>query len=82
VANGHKLKIERGIPVPKKHGAGAHQDPNSVSGVLRRLQTGESVLVPGKLTNVSRIVGYTKLATGYQFTCRTVEGGIRVWRLS
>jgi len=73
-------KIECGIPIPQKRGKGLQ--PNSVTGILRQLQPMESVLLPQKITSVARLVGFVKRDTGAQFTCRTVEGGTRIWRLS
>ena len=72
-------KIERGIPIPQK---GRALQPNSTTGILRHLQPMESVLLPQKITSVARLVGFVKRDTGAQFTCRTVEGGTRIWRLS
>jgi hypothetical protein len=50
---------------------------------FREMPVGSSVLITGKTINrVSGAAVRVSKATGRKFTCRTVEGGVMVWRLS
>lgn len=74
-----KYKIEKGVPIPKKKTPNSHK--TSLSITLRSLEIGDSVFLPK--VNRERggsILVYYKKHTGFGYTLRTVEGGIRVWR--
>ena len=69
------LKIEHGIPVPKK----GKYAGNSVTHLLRQMRVGDSLFVPGIAvqTMSSRLSRYHPK----RFTQRTVDGGVRIWRI-
>lgn len=72
-----RFKIERGIPIPRARASNGAKT-RGISGVLRKLQRGESVHLPvhhGYASAMaSRVIG-----SGYYATRR--EGsGVRVWR--
>jgi hypothetical protein len=70
------FKIESGIEVPKSRGSG-------YSDVIRLLKVGQSVVFPGKTAyQVSGIYGNIAKSMKRKFTARTVDGGVRVWRIS
>ena len=47
----------------------------------RKLAVGQSFLVEGfPIQSVSRQAIAAAKRTGFHFTCRTVKGGVRVWR--
>lgn len=74
-------EIEDGVPIPKKN-VGGERKEDSFAGMLRALQPTQSVFVPGKkITSVGRYFNVVGKQTGYKFTSRTVEGGVRVWRV-
>lgn len=74
--------IERGIPIPPR-GAGHNKGKFSgFSGDVRKLQPLESVFTVKPISTACRLVHVIKKATGAQFTCRSVDGGTRVWRIS
>ena len=75
-------KIERGIPIPKKRGGHNKGKFSGFCGQLRKLQPLESILTEKPISTASRLVGLVKKATGAEFTCRSVDGGTRIWRLS
>ena len=67
--------IEDGIPVPPTG--------NDYS-VLDLLKPGQSVVLPGIPVQRAFNAGVRRAAKfpGRTYTCRTIEGGIRVWRVS
>lgn len=73
-----ELKIEHGIPIPKK----GTRNKSGMSVVIRSMQVGDCVFFGGK--QMSGIYGYLRTAQilGYKFTCRKVDGGVRVWRIA
>lgn len=79
MANG-ELKIESGVPIPPPLGKAA--DPYSKSGALRRLEVGESVVLPGNPESAGTLVWNIAKQTGRKFTCRKVDDNhMRVWRI-
>jgi hypothetical protein len=84
------LKIEKGIPIPRGQ---AKKGKSDLYDALPQMEPGDSVLVPkpeGKhyskhMVSVCSLVAYYKSRyTGgkWDFRCKSVEGGVRVWRLS
>ena len=70
-----KYEPTRAFPVPSEH-----PSSKGLSAALRGLSPGWSVLFPeGTINSVSKMA-HQVLGRG-NFCCRTVEGGIRVWRL-
>ena len=70
--------IEKNIPIPANRKPGRSADKYAI---LMDMEVGDSVLVTGvKVASVvhqARVIGKD---TGYKFTGRPVEGGVRVWR--
>lgn len=69
--NGGAIVIEHDIPPPKKR----HRYP------LEDMKVGDSILVPASVRHTSSIVSTYGRGRDAKFTCRTVEGGTRVWRI-
>ena len=76
-------QIDRGIPMPPPCRGAAAKYP------WREMEVGESFFVEASAKDAvvirSRVrsAGYSqRLAHGTRFTVRTVEGGVRVWRIA
>lgn len=74
------MNIEKGIQLPPKKNGGNRR--GGVSELFRTMEVGDSVFFPGKIAATAseaklaiRIFGRGNSAV------RTVDGGIRVWRL-
>jgi hypothetical protein len=74
-----EIKIEKGIPIPKKIVGMVSRSP------ISKMEVGDSVLFSGKYKEIfSRIrssVSYYGARHKMKFSQRKVEGGIRVWRI-
>ena len=74
------IEIDKGVPLPKKQvpvRAGVAMYP------WREMQVGDSFFVAG--TTVEKFSGtlyQARKRLGTKFASRTVEGGIRVWRIA
>lgn len=68
------FKIEKGIPAPAKRGKYPFAE----------MEVGDSFLVPGAATSaeISSAVSYRKNRYQEQYICRSVDGGLRVWRIA
>lgn len=74
------FEIEEGIPIPNRTGRGGGRP---LKYRWHEMKVGSSMFLPGRTS--SDIGGYlttVKLRTGFQFTSRSVEGGVRVWRIA
>lgn len=75
-----EYKIEKGVPLPERAGGfrGAFMS------AVRAMEVGDSLFAAGKKgSNVSatgRVVG-ERMKDGRKYTIRTVEGGVRIWRI-
>ena len=67
-----EFKIEDGIPIPKPR----QQYP------WLKMRVGQSFFVPGGKTKSLGSIDYARKKTGFKFTARTVEGGVRIWRVA
>jgi hypothetical protein len=66
------FEIEKGVP---------RQAPN-VKYPFADMQVGDSFLVPRGTARIVASAAVWAAARGYgKFSCRTVEGGVRVWRI-
>jgi hypothetical protein len=73
--------IETGIALPPpRRGPGRVADPNSLAGVLRRLEVGQSVLIAGRTSETRRMGSRFVRLKPKKFATRLVEGGVRIWR--
>jgi hypothetical protein len=77
------IEIESGIPLPSEPRGRKIKYP------IAALQVGQSFLVAcapedsrKQIKSVGSLCGLHTKKTGHRFTSRTVEGGIRVWRLA
>lgn len=65
--------IEKGVPI---RGNTPRRYP------LREMEVHDSFFVPNKTPGgLSSSLRHARQVTGYRFTTRTVEGGVRVWRI-
>lgn len=69
------IEIEKNVPIPIRH-----RYP------FAQLEIGDSFFISdGNPTNINssrtQFVRTTEIGKGRQFTCRKVEGGVRVWRI-
>lgn len=74
------MKIEKGLPIPKK--IGGFGAPIKF-GLLMEMEVGDSILfddVKTAAAATSRL--RTAKLQGFKFCVRKVEGGYRVWRLA
>jgi hypothetical protein len=69
--------IEHGIPImARKRRAREYK-----YAVLDKLEVTDSVLIDAKdVKLLSPTITYRSKRSGKKYTCRTVEGGVRVWR--
>ena len=68
------LTIEKGIPIPNQ-GGGKHSDFGKA---IREMEVGDSILSPIKQRNVH---AYLRALKTKRFVTRSVDGGLRVWRV-
>jgi hypothetical protein len=74
------ISIETGIPVPKVNTSSNHSRGKKYPWL--DMEVGDSFFVPDMLIQlISNSVTGASKRTGFKFTCRTVEGGVRVWRI-
>jgi hypothetical protein len=74
----NKYTIQSNIPIPSIRGR--QRDPESFSGKLRSLKIGQSIYIKKvKVNSVSQTANRV-LGTG-NYTSRTLNGGVRVWRI-
>lgn len=65
-------KIESGIPMP----GGSGKYP------WDEMRVGDSFFVPGKsVSAMGAVAGGRSARHGGKYACRTVDGGVRVWRV-
>lgn len=70
----YEIKIDTDIPIPKLSRQKKYP--------FEQLEIGQSFFVPGgNLLAISQSRRLAEFRTGWKFATRTVEGGIRVWRI-
>lgn len=68
-------EIEDNVPLPNHLGGTAYP--------FDRLEIGQSFFVPNKkLSSFTALTQYYKTKLRRKFTCRTMDGGVRVWRVA
>ena len=73
-----EFTVEKGVPMPPVRIQAA-----STAGTARGMVVGDSIFFNGrKSSSLGSVVSAWKKATGFHFTCRNVEGGARIWRVS
>ncbi len=73
-----ELKIEKNIPIPVGHANGAMS-------IFSKMEVGDSVFFPKKaLRDVTGSLQYFCKASKYsdRFKTRSMDGGVRVWRVA
>ena len=73
-----KYRIESNIPIPPK--AGPARDPNSFAGKLRALKRGQSIYKKGMNITTASVYANREMGAG-NYTARTMNGGVRIWRI-
>lgn len=69
------IKVENDIPIPPL------STTSGVGEALRRIDVGQSVFIRGKSSyQMSGIISPLKKIDGKDFTSRTMDGGVRIWR--
>lgn len=71
--------IERGIPLPPRK---SEIRTWGLAGALRAMKPKESVFTKKHLNDACRAASRIGALTGAKFTCRMVDGGTRIWRVS
>lgn len=72
-------KIEKGIAIPEP-GAGRKKGVSKYP--FAQMKVGDSFFVAGKKQEkFHSAMACTRRAQGFRFATRTVEGGIRIWRI-
>lgn len=71
------IEINKGLPVPPDTRGMKRKYP------FDKMEVGDSFFVPDKTSDcMSQCIAYAKKRLGFSFTRRTVDGGVRVWRIS
>lgn len=73
------VEIESDIPVPASYTNG-----RPASYPFRKMEVGQSIFIPSDevLPQQAAKRAYTAgRRAGFRFTCRKVEGGVRIWRV-
>jgi len=76
-----QLSIEKNIPIPVPQ----NRKRSPIQVCLQQLEIGESFLIPvphGTMAKVSGNIGTHAKRVGKKFTLRTLEEGVRVWRVA
>jgi hypothetical protein len=72
------LVIEKNIPVPRKASGGK---PGELVTALRVMEVGDSVFLAGRtVMSCGQPMLRAKADSDRQYTSRTVDGGVRIWR--
>ena len=72
------MKIEKCIPIPAKNSRGY----SGLSGTLRLMDVGDSVLVPNSIKSPGRLASNIAQITNRKFVTRSTQEGWRVWRIA
>jgi hypothetical protein len=70
------FRIERGVPIP------ARRNPRGSMYPFAEMEIGDSFFVPdGTTKTISAAAQYFTKNLGRRFTVRTIDSGVRVWRI-
>lgn len=73
------FKIDKNIPVPSINSP-RH---NGLTAAFVGMEIGDSIFIDGgKRETVGARLNYAKLKCSHKFTLRTVDGGVRIWRIA
>ena len=71
--------IEKGVPPPAR----GKTAPNGLRATILAMEVGDSFFYPSKAKQPHlNLYQVTKHLKDRKYTCRTVEGGARLWRLA
>ncbi len=76
-----ELKIEKGIPIPTQSRVG--RGPSEFTHTLATMKKGDSLFMPNETgARIGRRVSSYALANKLRghYVCRTMDGGVRIWR--
>jgi hypothetical protein len=72
------IEIEKGIPIPPQRPWG-----HETIYPWRTMEIGDSFFISGKpMKQAGSLAAKAAARTGQKFTLRTVDGGVRVWRIA
>lgn len=70
------IQIDSDVPLPRSRGTRSTYP-------WAELEVGESFFIPDKkLNSTSGSASYFEIKTGFKYTRRSENGGVRVWRIS
>lgn len=72
-----EYEIENNIPIPWKN----RKERIKFTTTLKKLEIGQSFFCKKNRNTVSTLMTREKKKTGKSFTTRSMDGGIRVWRI-
>jgi hypothetical protein len=68
----NNFKIDNDVPIPKLRGSSKYP--------FRSMKVGDSFLAENNIAS-SAATGFAKRNKEYRFACRSVPGGLRIWRI-
>ena len=70
-------KIEKNIPIARQKGR-----PSDFTQALAKMDISDSLFVEKKITLISSLLrGYEKRNAPKKFVSRTIDNGVRIWRI-
>lgn len=73
------FEIEKNLPLPERQRGTPGRNAKYP---FAKLEVGDSFFIPGiKVQSASRNANYHSMRLGRKFVCRTVDGGVRIWRI-
>jgi hypothetical protein len=48
----------------------------------KTMEIGDSFFIEGKTSTYGATLAHQRKHTGHRYTCRTVDGGVRIWRIA
>lgn len=77
-----EYKIETNVPLPPK-ASGRRVKGGGIKGLLTSMNVGDSIFLPGRThAYASGTCTNAQKASGFKYTARKVDGGLRIWRVS
>jgi hypothetical protein len=78
-----KYVIEKNVPIAPVVNKGTPRDDSSLKGTMRRMAVGDSFLATNSREVVSATAQLLKREfSGRVYVTRSVDGGVRVWRVA
>jgi len=76
-----QIVIEKDIPVPASRGIRG-RPKSEITLIAEAMEPGDSFFVPMKQVEINNKLAYLRAKKKFKFATRTLEGGVRVWRLA